>query len=68
MKPPFCVLCTLQALPAITSVDYFSRFRFHVGAVNVISPSPASLTHYCVCRQPENPDRSMVECEECLKW
>lgn len=23
---------------------------------------------YCLCRQPENPDRAMIECGECRDW
>ncbi|XP_071699612.1 chromatin remodeling protein EBS-like [Rutidosis leptorrhynchoides] len=49
-------------LDKVEENDFFCRFEYQrlTGAF-----SPESITVYCRCEMPENPDREMIDCENC---
>lgn len=52
-------------LELVRPQDYFTRFSW---SVQTRKFSPEQVTIYCSCRQPENPDRRMWQCDMCQEW
>ena len=54
-----------QALPAVGEGDFFARFLYRSSRGEF---RPEAVPVFCACSEPYNPDRFMVECEECEDW
>ncbi|KAK3251849.1 hypothetical protein CYMTET_38829 [Cymbomonas tetramitiformis] len=54
-----------QNLKQITGSDYFNRFSYKARTGRF---RPDRVPVYCCCEMPYNPDKFMVECEQCAEW
>ncbi|QDZ20761.1 BAH domain-containing protein [Chloropicon primus] len=64
----FCKVHTLeeyQDLDLVEEDDYFCRQAYKPNSGEFV---PDIVPVFCVCETPYNPDRPMVECEDCSDW
>ena len=54
-----------QNLESVNDDDYYARFLYKSKEGSF---RPEEVPVFCVCAQPYNPDRLMVECERCEDW
>ncbi|PSC73332.1 BAH-PHD domain-containing [Micractinium conductrix] len=52
-------------LQVVRPQDYYSRFHFNLKTRTF---SPETVVVHCTCKQPENPDRPMSQCDACKEW
>ena len=46
-------------------LTYFTRFDYSA-ITSKFKETPVRL--FCICNQPQNPDRLMVQCDRCSDW
>ncbi|KAG1676055.1 hypothetical protein FOA52_014920 [Chlamydomonas sp. UWO 241] len=54
-----------ESLMQIKEHDYFARFLYKASQKEF---EPDRVPIYCVCEQPYNPDRPMMQCDDCESW
>jgi hypothetical protein len=54
-----------QKLKAVGEGDFYARFLYRSSRGEF---RPEAVPVFCACSEPYNPDRFMVECEECEDW
>ena len=54
-----------QELQAVGEGDFYARFLYRSSRGEF---RPEAVPVFCACSEPYNPDRFMVECEECEDW
>ena len=54
-----------QELEAVTEFDFYARFLYRSSRGEF---RPEKVPVFCKCAEPYNPDRFMVECDQCKDW
>mmetsp|Transcript_15164 Transcript_15164/g.38468 ORF Transcript_15164/g.38468 Transcript_15164/m.38468 type:complete len:195 (+) Transcript_15164:215-799(+) len=54
-----------ERLPEVNRSDFFSRLTYNPGKGTY---KPDLISVFCVCEQPYNPDKAMIECKSCFDW
>jgi len=54
-----------QRLEAVSEYDFYARFLYRSSRGEF---RPEAVPVFCVCSEPYNPDRLMVECGRCDDW
>lgn len=54
-----------QRLEAVSEDDFYARFLYRSSRGEF---RPEAVPVFCVCSEPYNPDRLMVECARCDDW
>ena len=67
-----CATCLFMYLQKATRsgenenvMTFFTRF-YYSATTRKFKETPVRL--YCICNQPQNPDRLMVQCDRCSDW